>query len=477
MAGQRDVSNEQILYLLINLREEEAKRDVYKDIVVNKEACKEIGIFNYKVKETKTGEKRASRLFLINETQDGEEINLIYDENGRFIGWQNEAHREKNEIEVAKDLELDKQRLNQQLEKGIQRNRSEAETANSNSGTAKAGEGRDLASKEHEEQKPEYKNLEVPVTKPENEQVNTLRNYKNEINLEYKTKIRLDEIVNGYYLWEILQYEEKYRGRMPEGLSEASFRSGYLTVLDASELEAVDGKTRKAKKIMAICTRDGNVVELDDTILKAEETLAIDDRKRAEQTALRGRDGKEALRPQNEHQLTKEVSYQIPDASSRFGVAEDWGLQVDINTELKRNGTTPVNGNREEISFWQEPKNAPVIDKQLQRNRYVQKFEAINESASKTKEEREQQEDLREKSSSETLERRAEHFDDLVEKAFEKYKNLGDYYNKTDIAKKVHKYHNQGMDDKKVLDQIGKELHKAEEIEHEFYIHGGSRPH
>ena len=64
-----------------------------------------------------------------------------------------------------------------------------------------------------------------------------------------------------------------------------------------------------------------------------------------------------------------------------------------------------------------------------------------------------------------------------MEKAFEKYKNLGDYYNKTDIAQKVHQYHNQGMDDKKVLDQIGKELHNAEEIEHEFYIHGGSRPH
>lgn len=31
------------------------------------------------------------------------------------------------------------------------------------------------------------------------------------------------------------------------------------------------------------------------------------------------------------------------------------------------------------------------------------------------------------------------------------------------------------MNDEEVIEQIGEDLKKSEEIEHEFYIHGGSR--
>lgn len=419
MAKQRDVSNEQILYLLITLREEEAKNDRYTDIIVNKEECKAIGLFNYKIKET--GENRLSRLFVISEIQNGEPVSIIYDEKGRFIGWQNQENREKNDIEVARDIELNKQQLMSHLIRGEAKTRIESE-GTSSSDTAKAGEGRDLANKEHEEEKGD-KNKEEEVEGKKNGQKDTLHNFKNEINIDYKTKIRLEEIINGYYLWEILQIEDKLKGRLPEGLSEKSFRSGYLTTLDSKELEAIDGKERKAEKVMAICTRDGNVIELDDTILELEEKMPREDQKRAEQSALKYRDGKEAEKPQSELDITKEVSYKIPDASSKFGVAEDWGLQVDINREWKKYGETIVAGNKEEISFWQEPKNQDITDKQLQRNRLVTKLEAINEPV-QSKEEIEQQEDLQEKDSNETINRRAEHTNELVEECFKTHKNL-----------------------------------------------------
>lgn len=37
---------------------------------------------------------------------------------------------------------------------------------------------------------------------------------------------------------------------------------------------------------------------------------------------------------------------------------------------------------------------------------------------------------------------------------------------------KVEKYHNKGMNDEEVIKQIGKEAKCAEEIEHEFHVHG-----
>lgn len=51
-------------------------------------------------------------------------------------------------------------------------------------------------------------------------------------------------------------------------------------------------------------------------------------------------------------------------------------------------------------------------------------------------------------------------------------KNYGDYYNRGEIGKKVQEYHNKGMDDEEVVKQIGKDVKIAEEVEHEFYIHG-----
>ena len=158
MSKQRNISTEQILYLLINLREEDAKRDSFTDIRVNRELCKAVGLFNYKLKDT--NEMRTGRLFLLNETQDGESVDVIYDENGRFIAWR----KQKEQLQVARDIELDKRRLEGQLIRSEERERIATETtsgANSGSSdTEKAGEGRDLGNKEHEKNQNKEKKQE-----------------------------------------------------------------------------------------------------------------------------------------------------------------------------------------------------------------------------------------------------------------------------------------------------------------------------
>ena len=60
--------------------------------------------------------------------------------------------------------------------------------------------------------------------------------------------------------------------------------------------------------------------------------------------------------------------------------------------------------------------------------------------------------------------------------ALKSIKICGEYYNKTDIAKKVEEYHNdKGLNDKEIIDQIGEDLKIAEDVEHEFHIHGDNR--
>ncbi len=475
MAKERQVSNEQILYLLIDLREREAKEDMYKHIVVNKEACKEIGLFTYQVKGLKTGEPRASHLFLINETQDGEEVNLIYDDRGRFIAWESydKNGKRKTPLEVSSDIALNEQQLKQQIAKGQERERNRKEVeGTSSSDTTKAGEGRDLASKEHEENKPKNKPQENQVEQKENPQKNSLKNLKNEINIDHRPKIPLDQIINGCYLWEILQIEDKLKNRMPEGLNAAAFRTGYLTIVDSKELQAKDGKERKAEDTFVVCTYSGDIVELDEQILQPIQLGGIEQRKQQELRRQRYEDGAEAEKPDSEMDMTRTSLYKIPDVNTKFAVAENWFLSVDKNRDWMEHGKTPVDNVTKNISFVQVSRNESYYGSEEQPTNTIEyKLDPVRENMPKNKAEIEKEQELRERKPDETLVERKDHMQELVDKCFAKYEKLGDYYNRGEIGKKVRQYHNKGMDDEEVIKQIGEEAKIAEEVEHEFHIH------
>lgn len=422
---QREISNEQILYYIMNLREQEAKNDQYTNIVINRELCKELGYFNYKLKDT--GEVRASSLFLISETHDGELINIIYDEKGRFIGWQNEENRNKNRIETARDIELNERLINQQLIRGIERERIRNEAdSTSSSDTIKAGEGRDLGSKEHEENTEEKQEQKINNDNTnKNEVKKDLKNLKNEVNLDHAPKIRLDQIINGYYLWEILQIESKTRGKLPEGLNEAAFRNGYITIVDSEKLEAKDGKKRKAEDTFLICTYSGDVIELDEQILQPMDLGGLEQRKQTELTRQRYEDGKEVEKPDTETELTRTSLYRIPNVHERFGVAENWFLGVDKNRDRMTNGVTTPDNVEKNISFVQVSRNQSYYtsEEKLQ-NTVEYKLDPVRENVPKSKTELEKEQELRERKPNEAEVERAEHTDDLVEICFKKYKNL-----------------------------------------------------
>ena len=478
MAGQREIAKEQILYLLINLREEEAKRDVYKDIVVNKEACKEIGIFNYKVKGTKTSEERVSTLFLISETQDGEKVNLIYDEKGRFLAWESfeKNGKRKTDLEVASDVELNKELLKTQIALQEEKERNGSAATSTSAGSVKSGEGRNLPQEQKEEEKQEKSQEDDLKRDGKEENKEKLPNLKNEINMDHRAKIPLDQIINGYALWQILQLEEKLSTRLPEGMDEAAFRTGYLSIVDSKELQAKDGKERKSEDTFIVSTYSGDIVELDDQILQPMELGGIEQRKQQELNRQRYEDGEEAEKPDAEFDTIRTSLYKIPDANSRFAVAENWFLSVDWNRDHKEHGQTTADNVTKNISFVQVSRNESYYGSEEQPTHTLEyKLDPIRENTPKSKQEIEKEQELRENKPDETLVERKDHMQELVDKCFAKYEKLGDYYNRGEIGKKVRQYHNQGMDDEEVIEQIGEDAKVAEEVEHEFHIHGRNR--
>ena len=200
MSKERNISSEQILYLLMDFREKDARRDSFTTIEVNREKCREIGIFPYIAKDS--NETRMGRLFLINETHDGKNVDIIYDEKGRFIAWKDS----ENELKVAQDIELNKQALQMQIEKGMAREINNNTSSSSNNDTTRAGEGRDLANKEHEENLKDANIEEVNNTQPQEEK--KLENLKGKVDIKRMPQISLETIINGHYLWEILNIEE-----------------------------------------------------------------------------------------------------------------------------------------------------------------------------------------------------------------------------------------------------------------------------
>lgn len=480
MSKERKISNEQILYLLIHLREEDAKRDSFTKIVVNKEQCRKIGLFNYKVKET--GKTRVSQLFLIKENHDGDEVNVIYDDKGRFIAWESfdAQGKRKTNLEIANDIELKEENLRRQIELDEERTKGEIAKKTSNNGTSKAGEGRDLPKEQKEKPNETEKEKNKSTTQEnkniEEQQKDKLENLKGEINIDYVPKTRLDQTINGYYLWDILQIEDKLQGRLPEGLSEKSFRNGYLTIIDSKQLEAKDGKTRPAEDTFAVCTYSGDIIELDEQVLEPQNLGTREERMIQENKRQRYADGNEVRKPDTYFDLTRRSKWRIPNVASRFAVNEEWYLGIDINRNYKEDGSRPTVGKIKEISFIQEPRETDKTysrDSAEARTResLEYKLEDITEPPLSEKEQK-QMEQLRKKDSNETISVRKEHreeYEKLVDELVGKY---GDYYNRRDMEEKVENYHNRGMDIEEIKERVKEDAQVAEEIEHEFHIHG-----
>lgn len=468
MSKERNIVSEQILYLLMNFREEDAKRDSFTDIKVNRELCKVMGLFPYKLKDS--NELRAGRLFLINETHDGESVDLIYDENGRFIAWR----KEKEQLQVARDVELDQKRLEGQLIRTEQKERIANETIagfNSSSDTDKAGNGRDLASKEHEENS----NKDKKEEKEENKKIEPLTNFKDKINMSGKTRIALDTVINGYYLWEILSLEEKLKGRMPEGLSETSFRNGYLTVVESKELEKNDGVPRKNGYSLAVCTYSGDIIELDENVVEAQELGTLREQFKYESNAVHMADGKEVAKPNGEMTLTRKARFKIPNINSKYAVSEDWYIEIDEDEQYKKYGTRPSDGKMDKISFVQEPiEYGRIYSKDSAeaqtRPAIKYKLEDVSEPPL-TEQEIKQNKQLMAKDSNEALNVRKEHiaeFERVVENLTKKY---GESFRDT-IKKQVEEEHKKGRSPEEAEKNVKENM---DEIENEYYIHGRSR--
>ena len=417
-------------------------------------------------------------MFLINETQNGNTTNIIYDDKGDVIAWQSEE--ENMELHVARDIELDKKLLQRQIELAQKRD----EQRNNESDTQKAGEGRDLASKEHEEKKEEKDEEEQPKKeedKNQEEKVNKkdqVENLKGKINIEGCPKFLLDEIINGHKLWDILKIEYKLKGKLPEDVNVTKFEAGFLSIIDIDAYEQIIGddkeklnevENKRAKgmnDIFVIESRDGDIFVLDDNILKPKEMGSTIEKQQVANSSIRYADGKETEKPDSNTQVTRTSLYEIPDASDNFKVDENWYLAVDNNMEWTKNGTRPPAGNIKEVSFVQVSRNEDYFNREVRvQNALEYKLEAMNE-ATPTKEEMEQNMGLREKNAYEAQDERKGHMETLTDEICKECKGWDELYNKNDIEKMVDKYHKQGLNDKEVKEQVIGEIEVSKEVEH-----------
>ena len=465
MSKERNISSEQILYLLMDFREKDAKRDSFTSIEVNREKCREIGIFPYMAKDS--NETRMGRLFLISETHDGKPVDIIYDEKGRFIAWKDY----ENELKVAQDIELNKQALQMQIEKGMAREINNNTSSASNNDSTKAGEGRDLADKEHEEKT--KKDISIEEKTNTQQEGKKIENLKGKVNIDKMPQISLETIINGYYLWQILNIEEKLKGKMPEGVSENSFRQGYLTIIETGEKNAKGENEYK----FAVSTYSGDIVELGDDILEKEDLGTREERMLKENNRLYMADGKEVEKPDEEEELTRSSKWRIKDLSGLDVTTEEWYLGINVNREYRENHTIPANGKTMEISFVQEPIEQGRVyarDSAEQRTRpsLECKLEDKTESPLNEKE-RKQMEQLSKRESNEALNVRRQHaqeLKDIVEKLTKKY---GESYRDT-IKKQVEEEHRKGKEPEEIEKDVKDNI---DDIENEYYIHGRSRNH
>lgn len=502
MANERNIVDEQILYALIAARREDAQADLVEKVEVNEEYCMAVGMFNYR--DMRTGQRVNSRLYFIAETVDGEPRNIIYDELGRPIAWQDPE--EDMVLQVAGDVKLDRDLLKKQLVLAEERAREglpapemdeKGKSKGSKSGENKSGEGRDLAEKEHEkteeeqnqeegtkkeeeqteereeqeEEEQEQEEEEEQEQEGQGEKKEQLRNLHYKINVGRNPKICLNEIINGYYLWDILGLDDKLAGRLPDGLDPTAFRSGFLTFADSSELDSLDAqelpqdqlKPRKSQDTLIIQTLSGDMFELDEKILKSKELGTQEEKQKAERSNLRFENGEEAETPETSMATTRTSLFEIPDVTKRFAVGENWYLGVDYDESYKRTGEIPAGGHTKNLSFVQVSTKESYYNREERIQHTLEtKLYSIDEPAPSAKELR----GLREKNANEAEMVRDKHMDRLVRECFGIYPQLKDYYNYNDIRRMVEEEHNEGKDHDEIIEDVGELVQDAERREH-----------
>lgn len=479
MSKQRNISSEQLLYILINKREEENQKKSVIKKEVKEDMCKILGLFPYKSKTT--GEIKSGRLFLISELHDGYQYDIIYDETGDVIAYND--YSEKNGLTIAKEIELDKERLEMQMDLIRERNLEDDENNGSgNNDTSKAGDGRDLANKEHEE-KPKKEKEEEPKKGQINEKGQVqLKNLKDDISMDHRTRIRLDTCINGYDLWQILGIEDALKTRMPKGVSERAFRHGYLTRIDSKELSEIEAskgekvRKRESEDTFAIVSPSGDIVELDEGVIEPVDLGPREDRLLQEQNRERWADGEHTFKPATDMTLTRTSMWRIKDVNSRFTSNEEWFLGVDYNEDYVRNGSKPSDSRYlKEISIIQGSRNTDKVyskdSTEARTNPTIEyKLEDAYEAPLNAKEQK-QMEQLEKKDSNEAINVRMEHKSELekvVEKLTEKY---GEDY-REEITQKVEEEHKKGNDVEEIEKNVKEEM---DELEGEMFRYGRRR--
>ena len=419
---------------------------------------RDIGIFTYK----KNNEEKIDRIYSVLIDNNGKIINLLYaplDKGDRF------AQIVDGQVILDEDIELDKELLKRQVEKVDERDLEKEKNTNRNDNPdTNENEGRHISdNNEKTEEKEEKK-----ITNQKGNTENTFKPNLNDLGIGLNgALIRLDEVINGYYLWEILKIEEKLEGKFPPGVDKKAFRTGYLTNIDSKELTAKDGKTRKNNDTLAITTADKSVtIELDESIVQPNEKLATEQQVEAEKDSIINADGSEDRKATTTTNTRRTSVFTIPDAARNAGVAEKWGLCVGYNDDFIDKGTSPTGGNRKEISFMQQSLNNSTLDLTLQRKAYITKLEDRTREGTLTSEERNQLQELASKSINEAEMATVRHFDDIATKIIsdckEEYPDFEEHYSNQYIIDKVNHLHKQGLSDKEieeiVKDGVSKEM-------------------
>ena len=479
MSKQRDMNDKDFLETLIKLREDKFSKNDFIKKQINVKKCRPLGLFRYIVKET--GENKEERLFLISEIHDGYEYDAIYNKKADVIAYHDYSSMEG--LKAAREFELDRERLERTIWEARQRNIEDDNNSSSNNDTSKAGDGRDLASKEHEE-KTQNKTEEPKKIETGEVDINQgqLRNLKDDISMDHRTRIRLDTVINGQELWRILGIQESLNGRMPKGVSERAFQKGYLTRIDSKELcelEASRGekvKARKAEDTFAIVSPNGDIVELDEGVIEPVDLGPREDRLLQEQNRERWADGEHTFKPATDMTLTRTSMWRIKDVNSRFTANEEWFLGVDYNEDYVRNGSKPSDSRYlKEVSIIQGSRNTDKVyskdSTEARTNPTIEyKLEDAYEAPLNSKEQK-QMEQLEKSDSNEAKNVRREHQSELekvVEKLTQKY---GENY-RDEITQKVEEEHKKGNDVEEIEKNVKEEI---DELEDEMFRHGRRR--
>lgn len=446
---------------VLEFRKQEAKRNGKGEVVID-ENSGEIGEASY----YHSGIPIDGRLYLINTRTDKGYINYIYDDLGHSIAtyWINndgtKEYRKDNDVEINEVM------LMRQIQLGIERIQNGNELKDVENGSSQGGEGRDKhVEKNKEEQSKEERIKDKKENNLSENKEDELVNLREEygISINRRTKIELNTLINGARLWDILGIEEKFQNRLPNGLSKNAFRYGFLTVIDSKELESKDGKKRAREKVLAVSTRDGkNIIELDETILRPQPVQNEFIQQEIEKATTYYRNGEEVAGPKNRFQNTETALFEIPNASSRFNVNENWYLSIDTNKDYKME-KTQLSGseNVDEISFVQQTmgNSERTVLEQAKAGRLKTKLEAYNEPHLDNAE-RNMNLNLGKWERNEAANVKKDHIDELAEKILNgktenevqkhRQEKLQEIYNINDIKKQVKELHDKGNSDEEI---------------------------